>query len=94
MRLWGENGVKLGLHRFDGQWAKGQNPKASPHEDTVKEAGAQLIGIASDIGRRSGRRAGLATFNCTPFTWSLRLYAETSPLLSSRCVRLRLPVES
>ena len=33
-------GVRVGLHCFDGQWAKGQNPR-SPHEDTVKEAGSR-----------------------------------------------------
>jgi hypothetical protein len=29
-------GIGLGLPQFDGQWAKGQKPKESPHEDTVK----------------------------------------------------------
>jgi hypothetical protein len=36
-----ETNEGLGLHWFDGQWAKGQNPKGSPHEDTGIEAGSQ-----------------------------------------------------
>jgi hypothetical protein len=35
MKEW-KNGVKVGLPQFDGQWAKGQKAKESPHEDTVE----------------------------------------------------------
>jgi hypothetical protein len=40
MKQTNEGGINLGLHRFDGQWAKGQNPKGSPHEDAVIKAGS------------------------------------------------------
>jgi hypothetical protein len=44
-----EMGVRVGLYSIDGQWAKGQNPKGSPHEDTVIEAGSQQGEIQRSI---------------------------------------------